>query len=68
VQRIERPLGEPVGSWNTELRGKLVGFHECPAALYIAGGDDAGTKAATYDLIKRLWHPEGTPGPKAHWL
>jgi hypothetical protein len=68
VQCIERPLGQPIGSWNTNLLGKMVGFHDCPAGLYIAGGDDAGTKAATFDLIKRLWHPAGTTGPKAHWL
>jgi hypothetical protein len=68
VQWIERPLGSAIGSWGPDPRGKLVGFHKCPAALYIAGGDDAGTQVATYDLIKRLWHPAGTSGPKAHWL
>ena len=68
VQRIDRPLGESIGSWNSELRGKMIGFHACPAALYIAGGDDAGSKAAAYDLIGRLWHPPAVPVPKAHWL
>jgi hypothetical protein len=65
---IERPLGEAIGAWSTEMRGKLVGFPDCPAALYLAGGDDAGTRAATYDLIGRLWHPQGSTGPKVHWL
>ena len=68
VQVVERPLGEAVGKWNTSLREKLVGFHKCPAALYIAGGDEEGTKKATYDLIKRLWHPQGETGPKAWWV
>jgi hypothetical protein len=69
VQVVERPLGEPYGTtWDTSLREKLLGFHRSPAALYLAGGDDAGTQAAAYDLIRRLWRPSGSPGPKAHWL
>ncbi len=69
VQVVHQPLGEPYGTtWDTSPREKLLGFHGSPAALYIAGGDDAGTKAAAYDLIRRLWHPRGSPGPKAHWL
>jgi hypothetical protein len=69
VQVVQQPLGEPYGTtWDTSPREKLLGFHRSPAALYIAGGDDAGTKAAAYDLIRRLWHPSGSPGLKAHWL
>jgi hypothetical protein len=69
AQVVERPLGEEVGNWDTSQREMLLGFHKCPAALYVAGQDDEGTKRATYDLIRRLWHPrDGTFGPKAHWL
>ena len=68
VQMVERPLGEEIGSWNSSMRERLLGFHKCPAALYIAGGDDEGSKRATYDLIRRLWHPAGCTGPKACWL
>ncbi len=68
VRLIEKPLGEPIGRWESSPREKLLGFHKCPAALYIAGGDDEGTKKAAYDLIRRLWHPAGSAGPKAWWL
>ena len=69
VQVVERPLGDSIGSWHSSMRERLLGFHQCPAALYIAGGDDAGSKAAAYDLIRRLWHPQDSAqGPKACWL
>ncbi|MGQ9683918.1 MAG: hypothetical protein ACUVX9_15405 [Anaerolineae bacterium] len=68
VQVVERPLGEPLGSWACGLREKLIGFHRCPAGLYIAGGDDEGTKRAAYDLIRRLWHPEAERAVCAWWV
>lgn len=33
-------------------------FGGCTAALYIAGPDDEGTRAAAYDLILRIWGKE----------
>ena len=68
VQMVDRPLGDPMGGWNTSPREKLLGFRKCPAALYIAGGDDDGTKKATYDLIRRIWHPEGEAAPRVWWV
>ncbi len=68
VQLIERPLGEDIGPAELTMQHKLVGFHACPAALYITGGDEAGTRAAAFDLIRRIWRPEGSAPPKAAWL
>jgi hypothetical protein len=69
LQVIDRPLGVQIGPPEVTIREKLVGFHACPAGLYVAGGDAEGTKKAAYELIRRLWNPkDGTPGPKAAWL
>jgi hypothetical protein len=68
VQAIPYPIGSPIGAWGMGMINRLVGFHGCPAALYVAGGDDAGTKAACWDLIRRLWHPPVETVPKATWL
>ena len=60
VRVIPAPLGEMSiqGRWSTQA--KLLGyfFADCPAALYIAGPDDEGTKNAVYDLIARIWGSE----------
>jgi len=67
VQWVEQPLGDYIGSWDCSMRERLLGFHKCPAALYIAGGDDEGSKKATFDLIRRIWRPRGAPKMDLAW-
>ncbi|MDO8586143.1 MAG: hypothetical protein Q7T82_03805 [Armatimonadota bacterium] len=51
----------PFGAMNVDARFspqcEYLGYYfgGCPAALYVAGPDDTGTKAAAYDLILRIW-------------
>jgi hypothetical protein len=68
LQVMERPLGEPIGGWRTSPREQLRGFRKCPYALCIAGGDDGGTTKATYDLVRRIWHPHGETDPRSWWV
>ena len=60
INVIEAPLGEMSVNGRGSRQARQLGyfFGSCPAALYIAGPDDAGTQAAGYDLISRIWGSE----------
>jgi len=55
IQVIESPFGKKSIDGRLSPQAEAIGYYfgSCPAALYIAGPDDAGTQAATYDLILR---------------
>ena len=57
IQVVEQPFGERSIAGRLSPQAEAIGYYfgSCPAALYIAGPDDAGTQAATYDLILRTW-------------
>ena len=57
VNVIQSPLGEMAIGGRGSRQARQLGyfFGSCPAALYIAGPDDDGTKNAGYDLILRIW-------------
>jgi hypothetical protein len=54
---IQEPFGTRNMNGRDSRQAQQLGyfFGGVPAALYIAGPDDDGTKAAAYDLILRLW-------------
>ena len=58
---IQEPLGKMAIGGRDSKQAQQIGyfFGGVPAALYIAGPDDGGTKAAVYDLILRTWGSEG---------
>lgn len=60
INVIQHPFGVMNVDGRFSKQSEQIGYYfgSCPAALYIAGPDDAGTKAATYDLIKRIWGSE----------
>ena len=57
INVIEAPLGEMSINGRGSRQARQLGyfFGSCPAALYVAGPDDEGTKSAGYDLILRIW-------------
>lgn len=57
VSVVDQPLGEMSINGRGSRQARQVGyfFSSCPAALYLAGPDDEGTKVAGYDLIHRIW-------------
>ncbi|MDO8683672.1 MAG: hypothetical protein Q7N50_09345, partial [Armatimonadota bacterium] len=57
ISVIKQPFGEAQEEGRFSRQSTQIGYYfgSCPAALYIAGTDDAGTRAAVYDLIRRIW-------------
>ena len=57
INVVDAPFGDMSIDGRNSPQSEAVGyfFGACPAALYIAGSDDEGTKAAAYDLILRIW-------------
>jgi len=57
IQVVEQPFGKRSIEGRLSPQAEAIGyfFGSCPAALYIAGPDEAGTRAAAYDLMLRTW-------------
>lgn len=60
INVVEHPFGQPSIHGRNNKQAEHIGYHfgHCPAALYIAGSDNAGTKAAVYDIIQRIWRSD----------
>jgi len=60
VTVVKQPFGEATVEGRLSRQSEQVGyfFGGCPAALYISGVDDEGSKVAAYDLIGRIWGTE----------
>jgi len=61
VNVVKEPFGKAYADGRFSRQSRQIGYYfgACPAVLYIAGPDDAGTQAAAYDLIHRIWGTEG---------
>ena len=57
VNVVPNPFGEMSVEGRNSPQSEAIGYYfgGCPAALYIAGSDDDGLKAAAYDVILRIW-------------
>jgi hypothetical protein len=61
VNVVQAPFGQYKVEGRFSPQSEQLGYYfgSCPTALYIAGPDDAGTRAAVYDLILRIWGKDG---------
>lgn len=57
INVVANPLGSPSIHGRNNKQAEMLGYYfgHCPAALYLAGSDHAGTKAAVYEIISRIW-------------
>ena len=57
VNVVKDPFGASTRDGRFSKQSEQLGYYfgACPAVLYIAGTDNNGTRAAAYDVIRRIW-------------